>query len=336
MDFRSDTVTRPTEDMRRAMVEAPVGDDVFGEDPTVNRLKEFVARLLGKEAAIYAPSGTMTNQIGVFVGTGRGEEVLLHEDSHIFNYEAGAPALLSGVQIRPLSGRNGTIELDALRKAVRPENVHFARPSLLCLENTHNVAGGKIYPLDDFAEAAGAAREMGLKIHLDGARLFNAQAATAIPASEWCKHADTVSVCSSKGLGAPVGSLLAGDEETIWEARRVRKAFGGGMRQAGVIAAAALYAFEHNVERLVEDHARARTLASGLGNAGYTVEPPETNIVLVRVEEPARLLEALAREGVLATPSGHGAVRLCTHLGITDEDVEAAVEAAARVLAGAV
>ena len=336
MDFRSDTVTRPTEDMRRAMVEAPVGDDVFGEDPTVNRLGEFVAGLLGKEATIYAPSGTMTNQIGISVGTGRGEEVLLHEDSHIFNYEAGAPALLSGVQIRPLSGRNGTIEPDALRRAVRPENVHFARPSLLCLENTHNVVGGKVYPLDDFAEAAGAAREMGLKVHLDGARLFNAQAATVIPVSEWCKHADTVSVCSSKGLGAPVGSLLAGDEETIWEARRVRKAFGGGMRQAGVIAAAALYAFEHNVERLVEDYARARTLASGLGDAGYAVEPPETNIVLVRVEEPARLLEALACEGMLATPGGHGAVRLCTHLGITDEDVEAAVEAAARVLAGTV
>jgi threonine aldolase len=336
MDFRSDTVTRPTEDMRRAMVEAPVGDDVFGEDPTVNRLEEFVAGLLGKEAAIYAPSGTMTNQIGISVGTGRGEEVLLHEDSHIFNYEAGAPALLSGVQIRPLSGRNGTIEPDALRRAVRPENVHFARPSLLCLENTHNVAGGKVYPLDDFAGAAGAAREMGLRVHLDGARLFNAQAATGIPVSEWCKHADTVSVCSSKGLGAPVGSLLAGDEETIRKARRARKAFGGGMRQAGIIAAATLYAFEHNVERLVADHARARTLASGLGDAGYAVEPPETNIVLVGVEEPARLLKSLAREGVLATPGGHGAVRLCTHLGITDEDVEAAVEAAARVLAGAV
>ncbi len=336
MDFRSDTVTRPTEDMRRTMAEAPVGDDVFGEDPTVNRLEEFVAGLLGKEAAIYAPSGTMTNQIGVFVGAGRGDEVLLHEDSHIFNYEAGAPALLSGVQVRPLSGRNGAVELGVLRKTVRPENVHFARPSLLCLENTHNAAGGKVYPLDDFAEAAGAARKMGLRVHLDGARLFNAQAATGIPASEWCGHADTVSVCSSKGLGAPVGSLLAGDERTIREARRARKAFGGGMRQAGVIAAAALYAFEHNVERLADDHDRARVLASGLKDAGYDVDSPETNIVLVRAEEPARLLEALTREGVLATPGGHGTVRFCTHLDIADEDVEAAVEAAARILAGAV
>lgn len=336
MDFRSDTVTRPTEGMRRAMVEAPVGDDVFGEDPTVNRLEEFVAGLLGKEAAIYAPSGTMTNQIGVFVGTGRGDEVLLHEDAHIFNYEAGAPALLSGVQIRPLPGRNGVIGTETLRRAVRPENAHFARPVLLCLENTHNVAGGRVYPLDDFAEVAGAARDLGLRVHLDGARLFNAQAATDIPAQEWCQHADTVSVCSSKGLGAPVGSLLAGDRETIEEARRARKVFGGGMRQAGIIAAAALYAFEHNVERLAEDHRRARRLASGLENAGCIVETPETNIVLVRVEEPSRLLAALAREDVLATAGGSGTVRLCTHLDITDEDVEAAVAAAARVFTGAV
>ncbi len=335
MDFRSDTVTRPTEGMRRAMAEAPVGDDVFGEDPTVNRLEEYVAGLLGKEAALYAPSGTMTNQIGVFVGTRRGDEVLLHEGSHIFNYEAGAPALLSGVQIRPLPGQNGRVEAETLRESIRPENVHFARPSLLCLENTHNVSGGRIYPLEDFAETAGAAREAGLQVHLDGARLFNAQAVTGIPAREWCKHADTVSVCSSKGLGAPVGSLLAGDAETIREARRARKAFGGGMRQAGVIAAGSLYAFEHHVERLGEDHERARTLASGLKNAGYTVESPETNIVLVETGGPSRLLEALAREGVLATPGGPGRVRLCTHLDITDEDVEAAVEAAARIPAGA-
>ncbi len=335
MDFRSDTVTRPTEGMRRAMAEAPVGDDVFGEDPTVNRLEEYVADLLGKEAALYAPSGTMTNQIGVFVGTRRGDEVLLHEDSHIFNYEAGAPALLSGVQIRPLPGQNGRIGAETLRESIRPENVHFARPSLLCLENTHNVSGGRIYPLEDFAETAGAARESGLRVHFDGARLFNAQAATGIPAREWCKHADTVSVCSSKGLGAPVGSLLAGDAETIREARRARKAFGGGMRQAGVIAAGSLYAFEHHVERLVEDHERAKTLTSGLKSAGYAVEPPETNIVLIETGEPSRLLEALAREGVLATPGGPGRVRLCTHLDITDEDVEAAVEAAARILAGA-
>jgi threonine aldolase len=335
IDLRSDTVTRPTEGMRLAMAEAALGDDVFGEDPTVNRLEEYVAGLLGKEAAIYAPSGTMCNQIGVFVNTSRGDEVLLHEGSHVFNYEAGAPALLSGVQIKPLPGGSGVVSPDALRAAVRPENVHFPRPKLLCLENTHNTSGGKVFPLQDFVEVAAAARELGIKVHLDGARLFNAQAATGTPAREWCEHADTVSVCSSKGLGAPVGSLLAGSEETVREARRARKAFGGGMRQAGVIAAGSLYAFEHHTERLAEDHERARNLADGLREAGYQVDPPETNIVLVEVGDVDLFLGALAREGVLATPGKAGFVRLCTHLDVGDEDIEAAVEAAARITADA-
>ena len=335
IDLRSDTVTRPTQAMRRAMFEAALGDDVFGEDPTVNRLEEYVAELLGKEAALYAPSGTMCNQIGVFVGTDRGDEVLLHEDAHVFIYEAGAPALLSGVQVRPLPGEGGVISPETLRAAVRPENVHFPRPKLLCLENTHNTAGGKVFPLEDFAAVAAEARELGLKVHLDGARLFNAQAATGIPAREWCEHADTVSVCSSKGLGAPVGSLLAGDGETIREARRARKAFGGGMRQAGVIAAGSLYAFEHHTERLAEDHERAKKLADGLREAGYQVDPPETNIVLVEVEKPGAFLQALAREGVLATPGKAGFVRLCTHLDVGDEEIEAAIEVAAGIAADA-
>jgi threonine aldolase len=305
--------------MRRAMARAAVGDDVFGEDPTVNRLEEYVAELLGKEAAVYCPSGTMTNQIGVHVATGRGDEVLLHEDAHIFNYEAGAPALLSGVQARPVPGEGGVVEPETLRAAVRPENIHFARPKLLCLENTHNVAGGRIFPLEEFAAVAAEARRLGLKVHLDGARLFNAAVATGMLAGEWCEHAETVSVCSSKGLGAPVGSLLAGDEETIRDARRVRKAFGGGMRQAGMIAAASLYAFEHHVERLAEDHERAKRLAAGLDAAGYRVESPETNIVLVHVEDAGQFLRALASEGVLVTPRSKGAVRLCTHLDVCNE-----------------
>jgi threonine aldolase len=333
IDLRSDTVTRPTEAMRRAMAEAPVGDDVFGEDPTVNRLEEYAAALLGKDAAVYAPSGTMTNQMGVFVGTARGDEVLLHEGSHVFNYEAGAPALISGVQIRPLPGEGGVVEPETLRAAVRPEDVHFPRPTLLCLENTHNVAGGKVFPLEEFAAAAEAARELGLRVHLDGARLFNAQAATGVPAREWAAHADTVSVCSSKGLGAPVGSLLVGDEQTIREARRARKAFGGGMRQAGVIAAASLYAFEHHVERLAEDHERAHRLADGLSETGYSVEPPETNIVLVEVSRADEVLRALAGEGVLATPRSAHTIRLCTHLDVGEEEVDAAVEAASRIIA---
>jgi threonine aldolase len=333
IDLRSDTVTRPTEGMRRAMLEAPVGDDVFGEDPTVNRLEEYVADLLGKEASLYAPSGTMTNQIGVQANTNRGEEVLLHEGSHIFVYEAGAPAMLSSVQLRILPGENGILDPDTIRAAVRPSDVHFPRSSLLCLENTHNTAGGKVFPLQDFAAVAETAKEHGLKVHLDGARLFNAQAATGIPAREWCAHADTVSVCSSKGLGAPVGSLLAGDEEIISEARRARKAFGGGMRQAGIIAAASLYAFENNIERLSEDHERARNLAAGLREAGYDAREPDTNLVLVAVDDPPAFLQALAREGVRATPGKPGFVRLCTHLDVGDSDVESAVEAATRIFA---
>jgi len=321
--------------MRRAMLEAPVGDDVFGEDPTVNRLEEYVADLLGKEAALYAPSGTMTNQIGVHVGTNPGDEVLLHEGSHIFVYEAGAPAMLSGVQLRTLPGKNGVLDPETVRSAVRPEDVHFPRSRLLCLENTHNTSGGKVFPLEDFAAVATTAKELGLKIHLDGARLFNAQAATGVPASEWCAHADTISVCSSKGLGAPVGSLLAGDEETITEARRARKAFGGGMRQAGIIAAASLYAFENHIDRLAEDHERASNLASGLREAGYEVLEPETNLVLVAVDDPSEFLRALAREGVLATPGKPGYVRLCTHLDVcnilgTEEGIQQVVKACLR------
>jgi threonine aldolase len=331
IDLRSDTVTRPTEGMRRAMMDAPLGDDVFGEDPTVNRLEEYVADLLGKEAAMYAPSGTMTNQIGVHVNTGRAEEVLIHEGAHVFVYEGGAPALLSSVQLRTLPGDGGILDPGTVKKAIRPENVHFPRSRLLCLENTHNTAGGKVYPLEDFAAAAAVAHEGGLKVHLDGARLFNAQAATGIAAREWCAHADTVSVCSSKGLGAPVGSLLAGTEDAIGEARRARKAFGGGMRQAGVIAAASLYAFENHQERLAEDHERARTLADRLREVGHEVAAPETNLVLVEVEEPEEFLGALAREGVLATPGKPGYVRLCTHLDVDDDDIDAAVEAAARI-----
>jgi threonine aldolase len=331
IDLRSDTVTRPTEEMRRVMAEAPVGDDVFGEDPTINRLERYVAELLGKEAAVYAPSGTMTNQIGVYVNTARGEEMLLHEQAHIFNYEAGAPALLSGVQVRPLAAKGAVITPETVRAAVRPENYHFPRPTLLCLENTHNATGGKIFPLEDFAAAAEEARELGMKVHLDGARLFNAQIATGVPAREWAAHADTVSVCSSKGLGAPVGSLLAGSEEIIREARRARKAFGGGMRQAGIIAAASLYAFENNIDRLAEDHERAKRLAEGLSEAGLYVEPPETNLLLAEVGDATSFLGALARKGVLTTPRSASAVRFCTHLDVDDEDVEKAIEAAAKV-----
>ncbi|WP_119069139.1 threonine aldolase family protein [Rubrobacter indicoceani] len=330
-DFRSDTVTRPSPGMRRAMANAEVGDDVFEEDPTVRELEEYVADLLGKEAAIYAPSGTMTNQIGLHLATRRGDEVLLHEDAHVFNYEAGAPALISGVQVRPVSGDGGRILPETLRRSMRPVNVHFPPPTLLCLENTHNAAGGRVYPLEDFAAVSQEAEKLGLEVHLDGARLFNAAVASGVPASAWCRHAATVSVCSSKGLGAPVGSLLAGNADGIHRARRVRKALGGGMRQAGIIAAASLYAFRNNVERLEDDHCRARSLAEGLVEAGYRVEPPETNIVLLASEDPEGLLLRLAENGVLATPAKSGYVRFCTHLDVDDADVEAALGAASKL-----
>jgi threonine aldolase len=244
--------------------------------------------------------------------------------------------MLSGVQLRTLPGESGVIDPETVRAAVRSEDVHFPRSRLLCLENTHNTSGGKVFLLEDFAAVATTAKELGLKVHLDGARLFNAQAATGVPASEWCAHADTVSVCSSKGLGAPVGSLLAGDEETIKEARRARKAFGGGMRQAGIIAAASLYAFENHVGRLGEDHEHASRLASGLREAGYEAQEPETNLVLVAVDDPPEFLRALAREGVLATPGKPGHVRLCTHLEVGESEIEAAIQAAARIHSSAV
>lgn len=331
IDLRSDTVTRPTPEMRRAMAEAPVGDDVFGDDPTVNELEKYVADLLGKEAAIYAPSGTMTNQMALHIQTRPGDEVLLHAGAHIYNYEAGAPALLSSVQVRPLPGEGGTVSPETLREAFRPEDVHFPRPRLLCLENTHNAAGGRVYPLESFRAVVDEARNLNLRVHLDGARIFNAQAATGIPARHWCELADTVSVCSSKGLGAPVGSLLAGDEQTIERARRARKAFGGGMRQAGIVAAGALYAFRNHIDRLAEDHERARRLAEGIAELGYRTTPPETNIVLVEVGDVAQFLRELAQENVLATPAGLTTVRFCTHLDVGDEGVEHAIAAVARI-----
>lgn len=331
IDLRSDTVTRPTAGMLQAMAAAPVGDDVFGEDPTVNRLEEYLAELLGKEAAMYVPSGTMANQIGVYVNTRRADEVVVHETAHVYNYEGGAPALISAVQIRPVAGENGTIAPETLQEVVRSENVHFPRVSLLCLENTHNMAGGKVFHLEDFAAVTDESRNLSLKVHLDGARLFNAQAATGISAREWAARADTVSVCSSKGLGAPVGSVLAGGAEVIAQARRARKTLGGGMRQAGVIAAGSLYAFEHHAGRLAEDHERARRLSEGLAEIGYEVEPPETNIVLAEVTDTGRFLEALACERVLATPRSASCARFCTHLDVNDEDIESAIEAAARV-----
>src|SRR5262245_25577474 len=317
IDLRSDTVTRPTPAMRAAMAAAEVGDDVFGEDPTVRRLEERVADLLGKEAALFVPSGTMSNQIGVRVHTQPGDELLCEASCHIYQYEAGGPAQLSGVTCHPIPGDYGVLDVRQLEGKVRPVNEHLVRTRLVCLENTHNRGGGRVYPLEKVRAVCDWARRNDLVTPLDGARIWNAVVATGTPARDWAGGFDTVSVCFSKGLGAPVGSALAGPRDLVRQARFVRKLFGGGMRQAGVLAAAALYALDHHVDRLAEDHRNARTVAQGVADApGLRLDPPDvqTNIVFVEVD-PARgtardLQAALQERGVLANATAPTRVRV--------------------------
>src|SRR5262245_35388490 len=282
VDLRSDTVTRPTAAMRRAMADAIVGDDVFGDDPTVKELEKRVAGLTGKEAAVYVPTGTMGNQIAVKAHTRPGEEVLLEQQAHIFLYEQGGLAANSGCLAHPVAGERGALPVDAIAAAVRGDDEHVAKLRLLCMENTHNRAGGVIVPLERCRALSAAARARGVAIHLDGARLWNASVATGIPLADWAATADTVMMCFSKALGAPVGSIVVGDGAVIHEARRVRKRLGGAMRQVGVLAAACLHALDHHVARLADDHRRARTLAAGFRQApGVKVAEPDTNIVIV-------------------------------------------------------
>jgi threonine aldolase len=309
-----------------------VGDDVFGDDPTVRALEEETAGILGKEAALYVPSGTMGNEVAIASHTERGDEVICEATAHVFLYEGGGPALLSGVQMYPLQGRRGLIDAEALRRAVRAPDSHHPVSRLLCLENTHNRAGGAVLPLEALRELTAEARRLGLRTHLDGARLWNAVAATGIAESEWAGLFDSVSVCFSKGLGAPVGSAVAGEKPWISRAHHYRKRFGGGMRQAGIIAAGALHALRHHRERLRDDHRRARALADGLaGLPGIVLDPStvETNIVVAglapSMPRPARWCEMLAERGLRVVPFGSDAIRLVTHLDVDDEDVAAAL-----------
>jgi len=329
IDLRSDTVTKPTPAMRRAMAEALVGDDVFGDDPTVQALEERTAKLLGKEAAVFVPSGTMANQIAIGVNTKPGEELLCSSTSHVYVWEAGGIARLSGVTARTFAGDNGILTLDDIRDAIRPDDPHYVRTRLICLENTHNRGGGRVHPLAGVAAIARWAVEHNLAMHLDGARLMNAVVASGRPAREWAHAFDTVSICFSKGLGAPIGSALAGSNEAILRARRLRKVFGGGMRQAGIIAAAALYALENHVDRLVEDHAHARILADAISGAeGLALEsgPVETNLVWVsvdpRVGSAAEVATYLRSRGILVSVLGAQVLRACTHLDVSREQVE--------------
>jgi threonine aldolase len=324
IDLRSDTVTKPSKAMRAAMAEAEVGDDVIDIDPTTERLQQRTAELLGKEAAIFMPSGSMTNQIAVRIHCKPGDEFICEAGCHIYNYEQAAFAQLSGVATRTVEGAGGVLQLDQLRGLIRPLNDHLVRTRMICLENTHNRGAGRVLPYDAVADICRWAHDQGLRTHLDGARLFNAVAATGIDAAKWSVNFDTVSVCFSKGLGAPVGSALAGPREMIQEARRHRKLFGGGMRQCGIIAAGALFALEHNRERLAEDHEKAQILAEGVRQTqGLLLTPSkvDTNIVIFQVDpQQASAAEFVARlkdEGVLALTVSPSQIRLVTHLDVT-------------------
>lgn len=338
LDFRSDTVTRPTQAMRAAMAEAEVGDDVFGEDPTTNRLQDEIARMLGKEAAIYAPSGTMTNLIGVRLHCKPGDEMICEAGCHIINYEQAGYAQLSGVAARTVKGRYGVLELHQLEGLIRPGDTHQVRTRLVCLENTHNRGGGKIQPYETVEQICCWAHDNGLRTHLDGARLFNAVVATGIDAPRWAAHFDTVSVCFSKGLGAPVGSALAGSRDLIDGALRHRKVLGGGMRQCGVTAAAALHALDHHVERLALDHECARHLASGIAEIDelqLTPEQIDTNLLFFSVDRrlgtASEFCGALRERGVLMLPTAPQTVRAVTHLDVTAEDADRAVDVLKQV-----
>jgi threonine aldolase len=341
IDLRSDTVTRPSAGMRAAMAAAEVGDDVFGDDPTVNRLEERIAGLLGKEAALYVPSGTMSNQLAVNVHTQPGDELLCDLNCHIYNYEAGGPAILSGVTCRTLDGDFGILDVSQLEDKIRnPDDPHLVKTRLVCLENTHNRGGGRIYPMEKIEAISQWAAKNGLGMHLDGARLWNAIVATGIPAREWAKHFDTVSVCFSKGLGAPVGSALVGPKTLIAKARRRRKLFGGGMRQAGIIAAACLYALDHNIDRLADDHQNAQILADAVADApGLHLEPAEveTNLVWFRIDQSVGtakdITARLKQSGVLVHAAGPHKIRACTHLDVTKAQAERAAEMLRSVVA---
>lgn len=340
IDLRSDTVTRPTAAMRRAMAEAEVGDDVIDVDPTVERLEQETAAVLDMPAALFMPSGSMANQIAVRVHCQRGSEFLCEAGCHIYNYEQAAFAQLSGLVAQTVAGTDGVLQVEQLTGLVRPHNDHMVRTQLIALENTHNRAGGTIQPLETVEDICRWADEQGLRRHLDGARLWNAVAATGIEADRWAGHFDSVSVCFSKGLGAPVGSVLAGTKDFIAEARRARKLFGGGMRQAGIIAAGALYALRHHRGRLDEDHHHAQILKKAIDDSPSLVIGPagvQTNIVRFEVDPDwgtaAELVRGLEEQGVRCLAFGPQAIRLVTHLDVSSAQIDRAAEAI-RAVAG--
>jgi threonine aldolase len=338
IDLRSDTVTKPSPAMREAIFKAEVGDDVFEDDPTVIKLEMIVADLLGKENALFVPSGTMANQICLRTLTHPGDEVILEEGSHIFNYEVGSASALSGLQFYPVKGIRGVITSEQIKERIRPDDIHIPQTKVISLENTHNRAGGTVFPLDEIKRIAGIASEQKIKMHLDGARLWNAVIATGTPLHTWAKPFDSVSVCLSKGLGAPIGSVIAGSGEFIQKARRSRKMLGGGMRQVGIIAAAGIYAIENNFNRLIEDHRNAELLAEKLSEIEglkIDLESVQTNIVVIDIKSTKKsvnqTLKELKDKGVLLVPFGKDKIRAVTHLDLKTEDILKAIEKSKEV-----
>jgi threonine aldolase len=339
IDLRSDTVTKPTDEMRRAMAAAEVGDDVYGEDPTINRLEERAAELLGKEAALFVPTGTMGNTIACKLLTRHGQEIIAEARGHVFNYELAMVAWFAGCVVRPVASTDGILTWEMIERHLRPLGPHWAPTGLIEVENTHNMAGGTVYPMPVLNEVCDRAHELGLRVHMDGARVFNAATYLRLPVSEVCAKADTVMFCLSKALGAPVGSMLAGKRDAVAEGRLLRKRLGGGMRQAGVLAAAGLIALEQMPQRLHEDHANARYLALELaGMRGISVNPAtvQTNIVIFDVAgtgfDPVTLSAELRARGVLANGVSRTEMRMVTHYDVSRSNCEKAVQAVNAVV----
>ena len=336
VDLRSDTVTRPTPEMRQAIASAQVGDDVYGEDPTVSALESLAADLIGKEAALFVPTGTMANQVSIRAHTEPGDEIIVSDSSHIFLYEGGAFAALSGVSVHCVAGQQGLISAAGVQAAIRPPGgmSHFPTTRLVCLENTANRGGGIAYPLEVIQEITVSAKQQGLRLHLDGARLFNATVLQGVTPAEISEPFDSIAFCLSKGLGCPVGSLIVGSKSFIQRCHRFRKMFGGGMRQAGVLAAAGLYALEHNVARLAEDHRRARILAeavSAMDGFEVNLEHVQTNMVYIETDSSkinaAGVCNALLEKGVAISPVNSSMIRAVTHLDVDDRSLERAIDA---------
>lgn len=329
IDLRSDTVTMPCQEMRNVMAQAQVGDDVYGEDPTINKLEELAAKKMGKEAALFVTSGTMGNQVAVLTHTSRGDEVILEENSHINSFEVGGIAVLAGVMPKPLKGSAGKINSSQVQDSIKAENIHYPKATLLCLENTSNFGGGTVYSPEEMSQLAKVAKENGLRVHVDGARIFNGAVSLKIPACRLIKDADSVMFCLSKGLGAPVGSILVGSRDFITKARKYRKMLGGGLRQGGILAAAGIYALENLIDRLAEDHDNAKSLAYGLKEIpGLAVDLNivQTNIVMVDIDKEEVssefIINKLKEKGILVNSVTNKRLRFVTHRGINEEDID--------------